>query len=523
MLSPLPTRLLEIVTPCRISRRSSRTCAATELPMRRLQMTRRMRGKQPYAALERFLEKVTKDASTGCWIWTGYIDKLGNTKFCPVPRLTYVSATRWIYQLQRGPLPGKAQVLPGCNQPLCVNPDHLVPPAASLPPLERFMQKVSKETGTECWNWTGPLDGRGHGRFYLDRWNGLVLAEKWLYEHERGPLPHNTSLRQRCKNTRCVNIDHLVPHRPIDRFMANVDKDPSTRCWVWKGRIGKSGHGTFYTEQGSISAAVWICQYLGEPIPGRARLRPRCNPLCVNPDHLFPTAHSSPLERFMSKVDKDPASGCWRWKGSKDAFGNATFFSSKRTSAARWIWQHLRGPLSVRVKLRPSCNSLCVNPDHLLPTINSPPAPDARGWWEVTMNEVASDKPSPTRSPRTPVAQKGKKTNPTPPTVASPPRAQFPSPIERFMQHVAIDPESDCWNWNGSVGGYGHAKFSPGTSKHTVPAAKWIYEHKQGRPIPRDGKLRQRCKNRRCVNPDHLRVEQDRQLERLLASYSAPR
>lgn len=75
------------------------------------------------------------------------------------------------------------------------------------------------------------------------------------------------------------------------------------------------------------------------------------------------------LERFESKIEHDPVTGCWLWHGtlSKSSTIPAPSFScgGRTHQATRWIWQVLHGPIPERRSLRRSCDQrLCVNPEH---------------------------------------------------------------------------------------------------------------------------------------------------------------
>lgn len=83
--------------------------------------------------IARFWSKVdTSPHPNGCWIWTGTKDQLGYGKI----GVNYrdVKAHRMSWVLANGEMPniangkyGKAHILHECDNPSCVNPDHLKP------------------------------------------------------------------------------------------------------------------------------------------------------------------------------------------------------------------------------------------------------------------------------------------------------------------------------------------------------------------------------------------------------------
>ena len=73
---------------------------------------------------------------------------------------------------------------------------------------------------------------------------------------------------------------------------------------------------------------------------------------------------------------------------------------------------------------------------------------------------------------------------------------------ERFVPKVEIDRETGCWNWTASTtpGGYGSLSLPNG---ERCVAHRFSYEHHVG-PIPDGLQIDHLCRNRRCVNPEHL-------------------
>lgn len=73
---------------------------------------------------------------------------------------------------------------------------------------------------------------------------------------------------------------------------------------------------------------------------------------------------------------------------------------------------------------------------------------------------------------------------------------------DRMLEHVMPEPNTGCWIWTGFTDrdGYGRAAS---TGKSPQPAHRWVYSVMVG-DIPRGLHLDHKCKQRCCVNPDHL-------------------
>jgi len=69
----------------------------------------------------------------------------------------------------------------------------------------------------------------------------------------------------------------------------------------------------------------------------------------------------------------------------------------------------------------------------------------------------------------------------------------------RFMKHVEQD--GDCWNWQSELNNRGYGFFY--IAERRLLAHRYSYELFNG-PIPHGLEIDHLCRNRRCVNPDHL-------------------
>ncbi len=73
---------------------------------------------------------------------------------------------------------------------------------------------VVEETG--CWTWIATKTRAGYGRFPVD--GQEQYAHRYMYERVNGPIPAGYVLDHLCRNTLCVNPDHLEPVKQVENI-----------------------------------------------------------------------------------------------------------------------------------------------------------------------------------------------------------------------------------------------------------------------------------------------------------------
>ena len=83
--------------------------------------------------------------------------------------------------------------------------------ASEIP--EQFHNKISVDSNSGCWEWTGARDDRGYGNVRVGR--RVRKAHRVIYESVHGALGPHLDCDHLCRNQKCVNPAHIepVPHR----------------------------------------------------------------------------------------------------------------------------------------------------------------------------------------------------------------------------------------------------------------------------------------------------------------------
>jgi hypothetical protein len=79
---------------------------------------------------------------------------------------------------------------------------------------------------------------------------------------------------------------------------------------------------------------------------------------------------------------------------------------------------------------------------------------------------------------------------------------------QRLLVYTAKNADNDCWQWTGQISnsGYGRLKVKDLHGELCMQSAHQLsYEAFIG-PLPEGKRVMQRCRNRLCINPDHLEL-----------------
>lgn len=126
-------------------------------------------------------------------------------------------------------------------------------PCAPKPAIVRFMPKWKLDPETGCWNWTGANNGKYP--VFRDA-SSKGYAHRFACGYFNGPIPDGFEVDHRCRNTMCVNPDHL---EAVPQLINNLRSESRSAKQARQTHC-KNGHG------------------LPPYLPGQER---RCKPCCA--------------------------------------------------------------------------------------------------------------------------------------------------------------------------------------------------------------------------------------------------
>lgn len=110
------------------------------------------------------------------------------------------------------------------------------------PLVQRFWDRVTPGTPTECWIWPGTRNNKGYGLIGKGgRGTGGFTVHRVSWMIHRGPIPDGKWVLHRCDTPACVNPDHLFIGTHRDNMADMVAKGRHPRSNALKTEC-KHGH-----------------------------------------------------------------------------------------------------------------------------------------------------------------------------------------------------------------------------------------------------------------------------------------
>ena len=72
---------------------------------------------------------------------------------------------------------------------------------------------------------------------------------------------------------------------------------------------------------------------------------------------------------------------------------------------------------------------------------------------------------------------------------------------ERFLLKVAVSSKEKCWNWTACLSARGYGRFQLNGNTYAAHRVSFVLH---GGILEKDKEIDHKCRNKSCVNPDHL-------------------
>ena len=202
------------------------------------------------AYLLRFVDK-----SSGCWVWTRGKSRAGYGRH----KGGYTHVQMW--KLVNGPVPAGMEVCHTCDNPPCINPEHLF---IGTHPAGKAARKEALRAAVDVLQKQGLMIGE------INKQLGIGNAGRYF--------PGHTNEWEKAYLLRFV--------------------DKNSGCWVWTRGKSRAGYGRC---KGSYTH-VRMWELVNGPVPAGMEVCHTCdNPSCINPEHLFLGTHQQNMQDMFTK------------------------------------------------------------------------------------------------------------------------------------------------------------------------------------------------------------------------------
>jgi len=160
--------------------------------------------------------------------------------------------------------------------------------------LEDFLKRIDTSNPEICW--ISPTSTQVNV-FYSGKPTYLIRA---IFDYFG--KPYNRIAIRTCKNSRCINPNHLLSPTKEEIFWMNVFIGDDNECWEWKSLSGTNQYGnTRFDGKGYSTHRLAYKLFYGN-LPDDLYVLHKCdNPPCCNPNHLFLGTHQDNVDDREAK------------------------------------------------------------------------------------------------------------------------------------------------------------------------------------------------------------------------------